>query len=457
MGDQSLGYEEAFTASVVWHSNVAGVWSAVKATESTPPLFYLLAWVWLKLTASHAAVALRATSLLAGSITVPLTFPALRSFVGDRIALVVAWLCAISPVLVAYSIYARSYALLVLVATLSVWALGALLARQSALRWAVWGLAATACLWTHYFAAFLVIAEAAVLFLSLPGQRRRLFLCLAAVAVATAPLWPLFLSQSGASERTAYIATTPLTGRLEQIVRQFALGTNVPAAWLEGAGILLVVAAAAFAVMRTYRRRETLVLGALALIGAGAPILAALTGIRDDLLPRNLLGVWICAAPFVAYGLTRLRGIPLLAYSAICIVTIVAVLGNWRYQGSTDWRGAGARVEARASGEPIAVMPGLQIVVAALYLHRSELFAPLSARDLWVMVEPVRGPGQRALNPVGDPPLVALWGPQFRPVGEIDYRGFRLIHLRAPTPTAVLPAPAADRPADAPRALVLAP
>ncbi len=457
VGDQSLGYEEVFTASVVGHSSLAGVWRGVQATESTPPLYYLLTWLWVKLSAGDGAVALRYTSLLAGTATVPVAFLAMRSFVGRGLALVVAWLCAISPVLVGYAIYARSYALLVLVATLSVWAVGALLAQPSWRRWALWALAATACLWTHYFAAFLVVGEVAVLFATLPGQRRRLLVCSAAVALVTAPLWPLFLSQSGSSDRTAYIAADPLAGRLEGIVRQFAMGTNVPTAWLEGAGILLVVGATLLALARTYRQQATRVLAALALIGAGLPILSALTGIDDHLLPRNLLGVWICLAPLAAYGLTRLRGLPLAAYSVICIATVLAVQSDWRYQGSPDWSGASARIRALAAGEPVAVLPGTELAVAARYLHRAPLGGPLRTTDLWAMVQPARGAGERALNPVPDPPLAQLWGPGLQPVGELDYRGFRLIHLHAAVPTTVAPVPSANGPASAPWALLLGP
>jgi hypothetical protein len=212
-----------------------------------------------------------------------------------------------------------------------------------------------------------------------------------------------------------------------------------------------------FAAARTYRLQAAQVLGALALIGAGLPILSALSGVDDHLLARNILGVWICLAPFAAYGLTRLRGVPLLAYSVICIVTVLAVQSNWRYQAASDWRGASARIRARASGEPVAVMPALQSGVAALYLHRAPLALPLLTENLWVMVEPVRGAGERALNPVPDPPLAELWGPRFSAVAEIDYRGFRLIHLRASSPIAVARAPSFDGPATAPLALVLGP
>jgi hypothetical protein len=296
-----------------------------------------------------------------------------------------------------------------------------------------------------------------VLFIQVPDARRRLVVCFGAVIVAVAPLWPLFVSQRSASERTAFIAARPLTGRLEQVVRQFAMGANVPTASLEAAGIALVAGAAAFALVRTYRTRATRVFAALAVIGGGLPIVSAATGLDDHFLPRNILGVWICLAPLAAYGLTRARGAPLLAYSVICITTVIAVQRDWRYQAATDWRGASARIQAQAVGMAVAVMPGQELPIAEHYLKRGPLRAPIRTEDLWVMVEPQRGAGERGLNPLPDPPLVRLWGLALRPVAEADYRGFRLIHLHAPGPVTILPAPANDGPSAKPFALTLGP
>jgi 4-amino-4-deoxy-L-arabinose transferase-like glycosyltransferase len=457
VGTQSLGYEEVFTRTIVAAPTLAGVWHGVKATESTPPLYYVLSWLWVQISGSLSATSLRMISLIAGVATVPVSFLAVRRLVGERVALAVAWLCAVSPILVIYSVYARAYALLVLAAALSLWALGALIERPSWRSWLWWTLSAALCLWTHYFAVFVVIAEVCVLLVRLPRARAALALSLLAVAAASYPLWSLFSSQSGDAEKTAYIAAEPLSGRLEGIVRQFAMGTNVPTAWLEAVGIALVVAAALFALARTLSRESTILLLALAVIGAGIPILGAITSIDDRLLARNVLGVWIFVAPLAAYGLTRLRSLPLLAYSVIAIATVIAVQSDWRYQGSTDWSGASARIQARAAGEPVAVMPGIELAVAGLYMQRAPLAAPLPTRNLWVMVQPARGAGERALNPVADPPLASLWGSQFQAVGELDYRGFRLIHLRANTPVTVAPAPSDDGPASSPTALLLAP
>jgi hypothetical protein len=457
VGDTSLGYEEVFTNTIVHRASVADVWRGVSATESTPPLYYVLTWLWIKLGIGGGAAALRLPSLLAGGVTVPLAFFAMRTFFDRRIALVVAWLCAISPLMIGYSIYARSYALMVMVCTLSLWALGALLERQTGRRWTLWALAAIACLWTHYFTVFVIVGETAVLLICLPEHRRKLCLAGGAVVIAVAPLWPLFSSQSDAADRTAYIAGRGLTTRLEDTLRQFSMGSNVPSKWLEGAGIAVVLVTLAWGVRRMYRSRAAQIVGAVALAGGGLPILSAALGIDDHYLARNILGVWICLAPFAAYGLTRLRSLPLLVYSVICLVTVVITQTNWHYRAGSDWGGASARVQREARGDPIAVMPGLQEPVAALYLHRAPLSAPLHTANLWVMVEPARGPGERALTPIANPPLAELWGSQFRAVGEIDYRGFRLIHLQASSPMTVLPAPAANGPATSPSAAVLGP
>jgi 4-amino-4-deoxy-L-arabinose transferase-like glycosyltransferase len=443
VGDQSLGYEEVFTASIVRHASAGSVWRAVRATESTPPLFYYLTWGWVRLTGDHSAVALRMTSVLAGIATVPVAFLALRRFVGDGLSLVVAWLCAISPLLLEYSIYARSYALLVLVTLLSLWAFGAVLERPSRKRWALWAATAVLCLWTHYFAGFTLLAEALVLFVALPNERARLAVGMLATVAAVVPLWSLFRAQSSATTRTAFIDARPLSARLADVVRQFAMGTNVPAAWLEVAGIAVAGVGLGFAAWRLRPLRDPRILAVLALVGAGLPTLAAVAGVADYVLPRNMIGVWICLAPLVAYGLTRWRGIPLAAYSALCLITAIAVQTNWRYQGSADWSGVSARVAAQTRGEPIAVAPAADVSVASLYLDRAPLSRAVSTQDLWVMAEPARSAHERASAPVAHVPG-GPWSPSLRAVTEIDFRGFRLIHLHSPAPTVLAPTPAGD-------------
>jgi hypothetical protein len=287
-------------------------------------------------------------------------------------------------------------------------------------------------------------------------ERRELAAGCAAALILAAPLWPLFSSQSGASGRTQYIASTPLRTRLADGVRQFTMGNNVPAAWFEAIGIVLALGGVAYALARRDGRRSLIVPVVVALIATVPPILLAATGIEDKLLARNLLGAWICLAPVAAYGLTRLRAAPLAAYLAVCLVAVLVTQTNWRYRGSAAWAGASARLGQRADGAPLAVMPGIDVIVGAYYLHRRQQPAGVASRQLWVIVEPARGASQRGLAPVADPPIAQLFGAQWHPVGELDYDGFRMIHLRSAAASTVPPAPGFTG-AGSPPALVLAP
>jgi len=235
---------------------------------------------------------------------------------------------------------------------------------------------------------------------------------------------------------------------VEDIVRQFAIGIDVPSAPLEAFGILVVAAAVAIAIVPGMRTATTRTLVAIVVLGAGLPIPTAVTGIDDHLLARNVLGVWVFLAGVAAAGLIRLGGVPLLAYGAACLVTVTLSLSDWRYQGAADWAGAARLLGTTARGEPIAVLLGQNIEVAALYLGRSALTAPVSTRDLWVIAEPERSAGSRALGAVADLPLRAF-GAGLRPVGERDRRGFRIVHLQAAAPVTVAPAPAGTGPAAA--------
>src|SRR5256714_2093447 len=173
LGNQSLWYDETFTRTIAAAPSLTRLWHEVKATEGTPPLYYLLTWGWGKLFGIHSDAALRATSGLAGAACAPAAFLALRRLAGGRAALAAAALAAASPMLVWYSLDARAYSLLVLLSLVSIWSTSLVLERPTARRFAGWMLAAAAVVWTHYFGAFLVVAEAALLLWRVPAGRGR--------------------------------------------------------------------------------------------------------------------------------------------------------------------------------------------------------------------------------------------------------------------------------------------
>ena len=69
LGAQSLWYDEAFTAVHVFHPSLSATLSAMVHTENSPPLWYLLEWVDVRVL-GDGAFALRLPSALAGIATV---------------------------------------------------------------------------------------------------------------------------------------------------------------------------------------------------------------------------------------------------------------------------------------------------------------------------------------------------------------------------------------------------
>jgi hypothetical protein len=92
--------------------------ATIPDTESTPPCYYLLAWIWSRAFGTDE-VGLRSLSALAGTALVPIAYAAARELSSTRGALITPSLVAVSPWLVLYSQDARSYALLSLLGGLS--------------------------------------------------------------------------------------------------------------------------------------------------------------------------------------------------------------------------------------------------------------------------------------------------------------------------------------------------
>lgn len=435
LGTQSLWYDETFTRTVVRMPTLAGVWNQVKATEATPPLYYVLTWCWGKLFGIDSDAGLRAVSALASVACVPAAFAAVRRFVGDPAALATAALAAVSPILVGHALEARAYSLLALLALVSIWTMGRVVERATPGRFAAWAVAAAAALWTHYFAAFVVGAEVCVLLWRLPPARLRTLAWSVLVAALCAPL--ITVSAHQTDSQVAPAGAGSIFDRLWHAAREFAMGANVPSAGLEGAGLALaaggLAAGAAIALRRRNGARVPLVLAAIA-IGLPFVLSAAevFSGAPHELfLARNLLMAWGCVAAVAALGLMRLGALPLAAYLAVCLVAVLWTNSDWRYR-NTDWRGASQVLAPRAGGRPIVAYPTFNTPVARRYLNRRVVRGAVTVSELWVMIEPGRR-GRRDLGPLPLPRLEA----GFARVRELDYRGFRLLELRSARPLPV--------------------
>jgi len=109
---QGFWFDEASTALLV-HLSPGQMLGLIPQTESTPPLYYLVAWIWTR-GFGFGEAGLRSLSALAGVLVVPVAYGAAARLLGHRAGLIAAALTACNPLLIWYSQEARSYELLVL-------------------------------------------------------------------------------------------------------------------------------------------------------------------------------------------------------------------------------------------------------------------------------------------------------------------------------------------------------
>ena len=364
LAHQGFWYDEANTAQLV-HFSPGRMLGLIPQSESTPPLYYCVAWVWVRLFGDHEA-GLRSLSAVAGVLVVPVAYTAGARLMSPRAGLITAALTACSPLLVWYSQEARSYSLLVLLTALSL--LAFVYARETPTPrvLTLWVLASALALATHYFAAVTVVPEAAWL-LARYHRRPAVRVAVAIVGGCGLALIPLAISQNGTGH-DSWIATAPLGLRLRQIVPQFLIGTGAPARTvLRDVAIALVAVALARLVIAgpSDERDGALVAGGLALAGFVLSLVLVAVGF-DDLITRNVIALWLPAALVVAGGLAHGRagtlGIALAA--ALCVIGVTAVIGVAadRSLQRPDWRDV-ARVLAPA--HPVRTEPSVPASTAS--------------------------------------------------------------------------------------------
>ncbi|HEU0317212.1 MAG TPA: glycosyltransferase family 39 protein, partial [Solirubrobacteraceae bacterium] len=118
LGQQSFWFDEASTGRLM-RMGLGSMIRALPDGESTPPLYYVLAWVWTRAFGT-GEVGLRSLSALAGTLTVLAVYAAAARLFDRRAGLAAAALATFSPLLIWYSQEARAYALLVLLSAASV-------------------------------------------------------------------------------------------------------------------------------------------------------------------------------------------------------------------------------------------------------------------------------------------------------------------------------------------------
>ena len=374
---QSYWYDEATTVREL-HRSFGGLLSAVANQESTPPLYYVLAWVWVKVFGTGEA-GLRSLSALAGVGLIPVTYLCARALVSKATGLLAAALTALSPFLIWYSQEARAYMLLALLCGLSFLFFIRALRQPSTRNLGWWAACSSLAVLTHFFAGFVVAPEA--IWLLLAVRSRAMVIAATVVGVIQAALIPLLVGDVG-HPLLGWIKQFPLLVRIKQVPVAFGFGTlyldgSLTAQGLViGAGLIVVVAALVWFGADRAGRRGAVLAGTVLATAILVPLLLAAVG-HDYYVARNLLGAWVALAVLVAIACTAPRTLPLgVAFATLVIGAFVfaqvKVSSDYNYQRE-DWSAVAAAL-GRPSGPRAIVAPdsgAFATVPLSLYLRGS--------------------------------------------------------------------------------------
>ncbi len=452
LGHQGFWFDEGNTALLV-HFSPGKMLGLIPQTESTPPLYYCVAWAWARVF-GYGETGLRSLSAVCGVLLVPVVYGAGAKLISRRAGVIAAAFAACSPLLIWYSQEARSYEMLALLTGVSLLAFAYARASPTPRILAAWVVASALALATHYYAVLAVVPEALWL-LWIHRSRRGVQIAVAVVGVCGLGLIPLAISQHGTG-RGNWIANAPFWRRLGQIVPQFSSGFDGPAHGVfEPVAIAIVVVALVLLVTRASvsERRGALLAGGLALAGFLLSLLLVAVGF-DDLLTRNMLAIWTACALLVAGGLAvpRPRGVGVVAAVVLCVMGVTTALGVAfdRTYERPDWRVVARALgtHAPAGGRAILVQHYRDLLPLSLYVPGLKFWrggAPMRVREFDVVS--FTSPASAGFCWWGS--ACNLWPSRaqseypiagFREVSRRQELQFTVIRLVAPRPVSVTPA-----------------
>jgi uncharacterized membrane protein len=402
LSTQSYWFDEAQAAHEMTLS-FGALMNTIGAQETSPPLYFTLAWLWAKVFGTGEA-GLRSLSAVLGVSVIPISYLSGRELVSRRAGLVAGALAALSPFLIWYSQEAREYMLLAATSGASLLFFARSYHRPSPRNLGLWALCSALALLSHFFAGFLVAPEA--LWLLIRGRDRVRVLAVAAVAVVEAALIPLAVSDTG--HPLGWLTALPLATRIKQVPVTLAFGTLYRSSLVDEGliGAAVLVAILIFLLVAGSGREELRGAGVAATL-AGAvlllPLLCAVVG-HDFYIARALTPAWIPLAVVIGAACTAQRARMPGALLAVVLLgsfvwAQIRVSDDASYQ-RPDWRGVTAALGTAGAGQrAIVVYDSLGIDPLKFYVPgvawNQSSSAPVSVGEVDVVASSFNAPAAR--------------------------------------------------------------
>ncbi len=415
---QTVLGDETSTLYIVDGRSLSDVLDLVSSdAEISPPLYFILAWLTTKLGSNPELV--RLPSLIAGTISIPLVYLLGARAMNRRAGLIAAAVMTLTPFMIFYSADGRGYAVAIAFLLASTLAMLAAARTGRTAWWVAYGAFTLAAMYTHYTAAFVLIAQLGWLMWAHPEARKAALIANVGAAFLYLPWVPGLLDDSASPTIDILSA---LQGDGFGVKRQavevwiagypFQQPESVPgmlAAVLGTAGLLTAVVAAS---VRRFRLRAAataagravplLPKGAILVIAIAVStpvfelLILALTG-NDLLGARNL--VTSSAGLALLFGGVLAAAGPI--WGMVCTALVIACFGiaAGRSLGTeaklVDFESAAHYIDAEAGPDDVVLDLRSPRVTPA----------PLTSLDAYL---PQTRPEYRVLLPKGEPPFLPI-------------------------------------------------
>lgn len=382
LGHNSYWLDEAVSIRLA-HDPWPSFIRTIRTTEANMVLYYVLLRAWVRLGDSEATV--RLLSCMIGTLTVPALYAVGARLFGRTTGLVAALLLAVDTGHLWASQEARSYALMMCLTTLSWWLLlraaAATPGRQAWITWAAYIVTAALAVYAHFYAALVLLAQAAAaIWLPLgappvgtpirepvgtPNARVPRPVILGGTGALVALLWPLarFLI-SHPHHNIDWIGSehrNPFLGVVWPVIHPTSPWGLASVAALVVVGLGAIVAAWR-RIPRAMRWRYVLVS-----MWLGVPVVVAIvTSVAlTPVLDQRYLTV--CLPPLALAAAAALTHVWPRRGSLAMLLVVLAIDSasvHWYYThaDNEDWRGATAYIAGHSA-------PGDRVLFYAPYMH----------------------------------------------------------------------------------------
>ncbi len=408
LGEKGLWYDETITALMARATPAEIVRFHWQNAFEHPPVWALLMHAWSAVFGQTEA-ALRWPAVLAGTLLVPLVWQILKlSRPADRSArLLAALLVALSPLLLLYSQEARMYAIVTLLAAVSIYLYLRLVRSVSAVVLGLWVLSNWLMLGFHYYSVLLILAEG-LSFLIAVARGRQPWAGLAigfVLSVLPLALWGAF---SPGFQTTLRIVLSQSDGSgptwpafADRFWRELTFGSVVwlPQLAVVGYALLPVLIVGLWAVLKPDATTAATAHGRARGAGWGLglfaiifplPILASLA-FPNRIFTRYILFVapmfYILLALGIRWLWRRTRALGAIAFLAVMAVAFMGLSYYFNAYQKSAYRDVVRYLMPRtAPGDAILIEGPRQHLLAKYYL-----------------------PADRRIYPIPDVPLPAYW------------------------------------------------